>query len=258
MLKRLTELCSLYGVSGCENAVRDYIRQKAAPYADEIRTDSIGNVIVRTRGACAGKSTILLAAHMDEVGMIVTAITDEGFLKFDFVGGVDRRVTLGKRVKVGNGRLPGVIGLKAFHLVDKEEEKTIPKTKELCIDIGAENRAEAELMVSLGDYVAFDSDFRLFGDGFLKARAIDDRIGCAVMLKLNLRASAGGLHLRVHRAGKGWDARRLCGRLFRHAGHRLGAGGDDGGGPAGFPAAQEGMRPGKGCRHPVHGWRDDL
>jgi endoglucanase len=183
MLNRMRELCALFGVSGCEDEVREYIRLHAIPYADEIRTDAIGNLIVKKSGFSSGRS-IMLAAHMDEVGMIVTAVTDEGFLKFDFVGGVDRRVALGKRVLIGEKRIPGLIGMKAAHLVEEDEQKTIPKTRDLYIDIGAENKEEAQAKVSLGDYVAFDSAFSLFGDGFIKAKAIDDRFGCAVLLKL--------------------------------------------------------------------------
>ncbi len=88
---------------------------------------------------------------MDEVGLIVTRVTDEGFLKFDFVGGVDRRVPLGKPVVLGPKRVPGVMGLKAIHLVSREEEKSVPKLDEFYIDIGAKDRAGAEAQVALGD-----------------------------------------------------------------------------------------------------------
>ena len=126
----------------------------------------------------------MLCAHMDEVGVIITRITDDGFLKFDFVGGVDRRVAIGKPVVIGEKKVPGVIGLKAIHLTTKEERKKAPKTESLYIDIGAKDRESAEKLVELGDYGAFVCQPEEFGDGLFKARAIDDRVGCAIMLKL--------------------------------------------------------------------------
>lgn len=184
MLETLKTLCALPGVSGNEDAVRAYIEKEAAPYADEIRTDAMGNLIVFKKGKARPKGTVLLAAHMDEVGVIVTEITDQGYLKFSFVGGIDRRVVLGKRVFIGKSAVPGIIGLKAFHLTEGDEAEKIPPLKALYIDIGAQSREEAERLVSLGDFGYFDPTIVEFGDGWLKAKAIDDRVGCAVMLTL--------------------------------------------------------------------------
>lgn len=121
---------------------------------------------------------------MDEVGLIIRSVTDEGYLKFSAVGGIDRRVLLGKPVRIGEKGVPGVIGLKAYHLVSAEEEKTVPKLEEFYIDIGAKDKEEAESKVNLGDCAVFDSDVVAFGDGFLKAKALDDRVGCAILLEL--------------------------------------------------------------------------
>ena len=184
MLETLKTLCRLDGVSGDEDAVRDYLREQAGPYADDIRTDALGNLIVFKRGAKAAGHRLLLAAHMDEVGVIVTRATDEGFLKFDFVGGVDRRVAIGKPVRLGPDKVPGVIGLKAVHLVSREEEKKVPKTDALYLDIGAADKEEALSKVPLGTCGAFVGSPEELGDGLLKAKAIDDRVGCAVMLEL--------------------------------------------------------------------------
>ena len=184
MLELLKDLCALNGVSGDEDRVRDFLRAQAEPLANSVRTDAIGNLIVFKRGKKSTGSKVMLAAHMDEVGVIVTRITDEGFLKFDFVGGVDRRVTIGKPVVIGLSRVPGVIGLKAIHLVSREEEKQVPKTDSLYIDIGAKDREAAEKLVSLGDYGAFVCAPEEFGEGLFKAKAIDDRVGCAVLLEL--------------------------------------------------------------------------
>ena len=184
MLELLKELCRLNGVSGAEDPVRNFIQTQAQPYADSLRSDALGNLIVFKRGKKSTENKLLLAAHMDEVGVIVTRITEEGFLKFDFVGGVDRRVAIGKPVVLGENEIPGLIGLKAIHLVSSEEEKKVPKTDALYIDIGAKDREEAEKLVPPGTYGSFVGPPQEFGQGFLKAKAIDDRIGCAIMLEL--------------------------------------------------------------------------
>ena len=178
------KLCALSGVSSWEDEVRDFLKEEAAPYADEIRTDALGNLIVFKRGAKPAGNKLMLCAHMDEVGLMVRKITDEGCLKFDTVGGIDRRVLLGKRVLVGPQKVPGVVGLKAYHLVSREEEKSVPKLDEFYIDIGAASREEAEALTDLGDVAVFDSRPELWGNGLMKAKAIDDRVGCAILLTL--------------------------------------------------------------------------
>jgi len=184
MLEQVKTLCALRGVSGNEDAVRAYIRKQAEPYADSIRTDALGNLIVFKKGKVSAGNKLLLAAHMDEVGLIVTGITEQGFLRFDFVGGVDRRVALGKHVLLGDQEISGIIGMKAIHLLSRDETKKVPKTDSLYIDIGAKDKAAAEAMVELGTYGTFVSSPEEFGDEMFKARAIDDRLGCAIMLEL--------------------------------------------------------------------------
>lgn len=180
----LNELCALNGVSGDEGAVRDFIRAQAEPYADSIRTDALGNLIVFKKGKKSTGNRLLLAAHMDEVGLIITRATEDGFLKFDFVGGVDRRVALGKPVVLGPKKIPGVIGMKAIHMLSREDMKKVPKTEALYIDIGASSREEAEEMAEPGAYGSFVCEGEPLGSDFFKAKAIDDRVGCAVLVKL--------------------------------------------------------------------------
>ncbi|MBD5098218.1 MAG: M42 family metallopeptidase [Clostridiales bacterium] len=184
MIETLKTLCSLSGVSSWEDEVRDYIRRRVEPHADSIRVDALGNLIVFKRGAKPTGNKLMLCAHMDEVGLMVKSVTDEGYLKFGCVGGIDRRILLGKRVSVGEKGIPGVIGLKAIHLTTAEERKKVPKLTDLYIDIGAKDKAEALAQVELGDVCTFVSDAVEFGHGMLKAKAIDDRVGCAVMVKL--------------------------------------------------------------------------
>ncbi len=184
MVETLKTLCSFSGVSSHEDQVRDYIRQRVEPCADSVRVDALGNLIVFKRGAKKTGNRLMLCAHMDEVGLIVKSVTDEGYLKFGCVGGIDRRILLGKQVTVGERAIPGVIGLKAIHLTTAEERKKTPKLTDLYIDIGAKDRDEALAQVERGDICTFVSDAVEFGRGMLKAKAVDDRVGCAAMVKL--------------------------------------------------------------------------
>ncbi len=183
MLAYLEELCALDGPSGCEDRVRSYIRDKAAPFADRMLEDPIGNLMVLRRGKRPCEKPLMLCAHMDEVGVIVKRITDEGMIRFGFVGGVDPRVVIGRRIRFTNG-VRGVVGIKAVHLTTAEERGTMPKAGDLYIDIGASGQKQAESRLPVGEYGTFDVENRCFGDGLFKAKAIDDRIGCAVLLTL--------------------------------------------------------------------------
>lgn len=184
MVNTLKTLCMLSGVSSFEDEVRSYIKGRVAPYADSIRVDAMGNLIVFKKGAKSTGNKLMFCAHMDEVGLIIRAITEDGYLKFSCVGGIDRRVLLGKRVAVGDKKVTGIIGLKAIHMTSPEERKRVPKLEEYYIDIGAKDKEEAEKLVNIGDCGVFVSDAVEFGNGMLKAKAIDDRVGCAILVKL--------------------------------------------------------------------------
>lgn len=179
----MKSLCALPGVSGWEDQVRAAIAEAARPYVSGMRTDPLGNLIVEKKGRTSGKR-LVLAAHMDEPGLIVSRITDEGYLRFQLAGELDRRSLLGKVVQVGGQAVPGVIGGKAIHLTTREERKHTPKAKDLYIDIGAANRAQAEEKVRLGDPAVFRCGAEDFGEGLIKGRALGSRGGCAVLLSL--------------------------------------------------------------------------
>lgn len=181
MLDRLREICSVNGAAGDESRVRAYI--KARVPADEIITDNLGNLLVFRRGKKAPKNKIMLAAHMDEVGFMITDITDDGFLRFGAVGGIDPRVVLGRGLELANG-VKGVVGTKAIHQQTEEERKKAPDFDELTLDIGASSRAEAERYAARGDYAYFRGDFFSFGDGYIKSKALDDRAGCLIMMDM--------------------------------------------------------------------------
>lgn len=182
----LRELTELRGVSGCEDAVRAYILSKVGGHCKSCTVDRMGNVIVEVEGKSRATEKLLLSAHMDEVGFTVTHIEDDGTLCFTCVGGIMPAVSLARPVEVGDNALPGVIGVKPIHLMEKDEQEKYPKLDELRIDIGATDKESAEKLVSLGDVVTFYSPYREMGNGCFCVRAIDDRGGCALMLALIL------------------------------------------------------------------------
>lgn len=185
-MQQLKDLCALRGISGREDAVRAYILQALGSSA-ETKVDALGNLLVYKRGQQRAKNTVLLAAHMDEVGLIVTDIDSDGLLHFAAVGGVNVSVLVGRSVLVGDKAVAGVIGIKPVHFLSEEERKKLPKIDSLTIDIGAASREEAQAVVRPGDMATFAGDYTAFGDGYICAKALDDRAGCAVLLEL-LRA----------------------------------------------------------------------
>ena len=135
----------------------------------------------------ANPKKLMLSAHMDEVGFMVREITEEGYLKFGVVGGIDPRVLCGRHVLVGDRqKLHGVIASKAIHLQTPEERTKATPVKSMYIDIGAKDGEDAKKHVSVGDYVTFDSDFVLFGTDQkkMKGKALDDRAGCALLIEV--------------------------------------------------------------------------
>lgn len=179
----LKRLCDAFGVSGAEGEIRDIIIPEIKEYCDDLTVDTMGNIIAFKKGESSDKK-VMLSAHMDEVGFIISGITDKGYLEFKKVGGIDTRVIISKNVLVGKNKIPGVIGMKAIHLQSKGEREEVPKVKSLFIDIGAKDKEDAEKHVELGDYVSFATKYADFGDSKIKAKAIDDRVGCYILTKL--------------------------------------------------------------------------
>lgn len=181
------DLSLLNGISSREDNVRNYIIEKIK---DDVSVsylvDNLGNLIVEKKGSKRPENRIMIDAHMDEVGLIVCYITSDGLLKVHSVGAINPKVLLGRSVNV-NG-LTGVIGIKPIHLTDKDKSKDIPEIESLYIDIGVKTREEAEKYVAPGDSIEFDSGWCEFGekDEYIKAKALDDRLGCAIMLDMIL------------------------------------------------------------------------
>jgi len=183
MIETLKKLTLTKGVSGDEDYIRKLITYEIKDHVDAIYTDNIGNLIAFKKGIYPQNKKLMLAAHMDEVGLIIKKINDDGYLSFAAMGGIDKRVLLGRRVLIGDSGIVGVIGTKAVHQQSEDERKKAPDIKKLYIDIGAKNKEEAEKVVSPADTAVFDSDFIEFGDGLIKAKALDNRAGCLALIE---------------------------------------------------------------------------
>ncbi|HAE92740.1 M42 family metallopeptidase [Tissierella praeacuta] len=180
LLKQLTEAS---GVSGNEKEVRDLIISEVKEYVDTLKIDRIGNIIAYKKGKSTDKR-LMITAHMDEVGLLIKEIDSMGLLKFTTVGGIDKRILVSKPVLVGKDKIMGVIGAKPIHLQKKEEWKRALTLDELYIDIGVKSKEEAEKLVAIGDYVSFASDYVEFGENLVKAKALDNRVGCSLLVNL--------------------------------------------------------------------------
>ena len=181
MTELLEKLCNTDSISGDEKSVRDLIISQIDGFC-EWKIDNLGNIIAFKKGKKTPERKIMLDAHMDEVGLIVTNITPHGFLQFTAVGGIDVSALMFRNVKI-NGKINGVISGKPIHLVDSEERKKLPEIDDLYIDIGAESKDEAEDYVSIGDSVCFDTKFYQ-KDNAILSKAIDDRAGCAIIIDI--------------------------------------------------------------------------
>ncbi|MCK9524802.1 MAG: M42 family metallopeptidase [Limnochordia bacterium] len=170
VIKQLTEA---FGPSGYETEVTELIKSLVEKHVDEIKTDVLGNLIATKKGSPGGK-TIMLAAHTDEIGVVVTHIDDKGFLRFGNVGGVGIPTLVGNRVRFAGGAI-GTI----YHEKSSWKELSLDK---LYIDIGAENKAEALKKVKLGEFGIFHREFEDLGNRLI-AKSMDDRVGCAVLIE---------------------------------------------------------------------------
>ena len=181
----LRELSDAFGVAGFEDSVREKIKELVSPYAKEVRTDTLGNLFATRPGK--GKLSVMLDAHMDEVGFMVKWIDDKGYLRFVPLGGWDERIIPGHRVEIltrSGEKRQGVIGSTPPHILSQEErKKPIPMDK-LFIDVGASSRNEAEDMgVTIGDPMTIHYPFTELNTGYVTGKAFDDRAGCTVLIE---------------------------------------------------------------------------
>jgi tetrahedral aminopeptidase len=183
-LELLRALSNAVAVSGDEGAVRKLVLEAVRPHVDEVRVDALGNVLAVKRAA-HGRSAprLLVAAHMDEVGLMIVDYDSDGSLRFEPVGGPSERLLLGKPVLVGPHRLPGVIGAAPVHLLGSERLENMVRTSQMRIDIGAGSQEAARRQVTLGERATFATEFAVL-EGALRGKALDDRLGCASLASL--------------------------------------------------------------------------
>ena len=171
-LKTLTEINA---PSGHEQAIRRFLLDELKKLGFAPVLDRMGNVVVVKEGTGdAPRKRVMVSAHMDEVGLIVTSATEDGYLRIAAAGGIDPRVLVSKRVTVGDDKLPGVIGAVPIHLQSAAERKHVLSMDELLVDIGAKSKDEAECKAPMGTYISFDTPYVEYGDGFACGKAFDD------------------------------------------------------------------------------------
>lgn len=181
--KLLEKLCMSNGISGDEKNIRKIILDEIKDYCEKIEIDNLGNIIALKKGKSSPKKKLILSAHMDEVGFILTNITEDGFLKFTTVGGIDEKIIPGKCVYIGKNNILGVIGVKPIHLIDTPHRQDPIDINDMYIDIGAKDKNDALKYIGLGDSIHFKSSFEINGD-IIKSKALDDRAGCYILINL--------------------------------------------------------------------------
>lgn len=185
----LEKLCLTFGPSGCEDPVAREILDNIEGFYDSLLPNRTLGVIALIKGNGKSDKRLMFSSHMDEVGFMIKSVSEDGTLRVASMCGSDTRIMAGRRVVIsrdGEKFVRGVFGVKPIHLLKAEERDSALPADELYIDIGASDKEEAEKLVKIGDYATFESDFVRFGeDGrMIKAKAIDDRAGCAVMCDL--------------------------------------------------------------------------
>ena len=178
----LEKLSNANGISGAEGAVAKIIRDEVAPYVDEIRTDRMGNLVAIKKG---DDFKIMLAAHMDEIGLMVQYIDEKGFIRFVGVGGWYNPVLVSQRVILHGekGDVPGVLGMKPPHVMEEADRKKPIELANLFIDVGAHSAEEVEAMgITVGTTVTIDRDYQPLAGTVVTGKALDNRVGCAMLI----------------------------------------------------------------------------
>ena len=185
-MELMKELSLAPGVSGSEEEIVNIITRELKDVADKIETDSMGNVIATKKGQKKAP-TVMLAAHMDEIGLMVKYIDDNGFIIFTTIGGINDQMLMNQTVTIHSTvgePVVGVIGSKPPHVTSPEERNKIVKYKDMFIDIGAKDKEEAEKMVKIGDKITFNSIFAEYPNNRVMGKALDNRVGCYVMMEV--------------------------------------------------------------------------
>jgi putative aminopeptidase FrvX len=175
----LEQLCNACAVSGDEGAVRKIVKEQLEPHAKDLVVDALGNVLVTRMGKGQNRLKVMVAAHMDEIGFMLTQDEGDGIFRFDAVGGIDPRQLAGKPVWIGASKTPGVIGAKPIHLTTASERKRAISLNSLRIDVGPDNKSK----IKVGDRATFATKFKRIGPS-IRAKALDNRLGVAILIEL--------------------------------------------------------------------------
>ena len=197
-MELMRELSLAPGISGNEEVIAGILERELKDVADDIEIDNMGNFIATKKGDKKAPS-IMLASHMDEIGLMVQFIDDKGFIKFAKIGGINDQMLMNQIVTIHtkNGEVTGVIGSKPPHVTTPEERKKVVESKEMFIDIGAKDKEDAQSIVEIGDAITFNSEFVEYPSGLIMGKALDNRVGCYVMCevlkRVNTRATVYGV-----------------------------------------------------------------
>ena len=185
-MELMKELCLASAISGSEKEVADIISRELKDVADKIEIDKLGNIIATKKGEKKAP-TIMLAAHMDEIGLMVRYIDDNGYVKFSKIGGINDQMLMNQTVTIHSSvgePVIGVIGSKPPHVISPEEKNKIVKSTDMFIDIGAKDKEDAEKRIRVGDPMTFNSIFAEYPNNLVMGKALDNRVGCYVMIEV--------------------------------------------------------------------------
>lgn len=187
----LKKLANAHGISGFEGSIRDVMADELKDFVDEIQVDNLGNLITTKKGKPNGKK-VMLAAHMDEIGLMIKYIDKKGFIRFAKIGGISDQTLLNHRVIIHTpkGEVPGVIGSKPPHLMKAEDRKKVIKHEDMVIDIGVGDRKEAEKLVSIGDPITLKQEFSKLQNSMYTGKSLDNRVGCYIIIEVLKRVES--------------------------------------------------------------------
>lgn len=180
----LEKLCNSAGPSGYEDQIRNIIKEELSTFTDNIIVDRMGNIIVNKGKQNDSSPKIMITSHIDESGIIITGYNGDGTLKFSILGNMDKNSLPSKVVSIGDKKIPGVIGIKPIHIQSKKEKEQSISYDNMCIDIGAFSEKECRKIIQLGSFGVFDNEFSNFGNNLLKGKALDNRVGCSILIEL--------------------------------------------------------------------------
>lgn len=184
----LERLCSIHAVSGREDLMIKYIREQVEPLVDSLTVDNLGNIVAILEGTHHPDHKLMLQAHMDELGLIIRNITDEGFLLIERVGGLPEKSLLGQRLDILTDEgdiIPAYVGTKSHHITQSEEKLVVPKVHEMYLDVGLSSHEEVKQAgIQIGDPVTYHPNYQRFGNGMICSKALDNRVSVFVLLQI--------------------------------------------------------------------------